>query len=472
MSGVDLKGKHKAFSRAEIAVALKHLDRVVAALDDRDVQYEPEIKRDPDLGLALIQLKNDAAAAGAFHAYDPKWRENFGTATAPKGPTRSGGTAAYLDSFLRGLRGYFAREYAGWKPVVGKNRLVGYVTGAPGRVTHGSQDSVIATASSGFADRTGSRGTGVRVGVLDTAISPHPWFEGAWTSPGTEVLKPEPPPNAEGGHGTFVAGLILDKAPNCVVEARRVLDPQSGEATSWEVAQAIVAMARTKPDVINLSLVCYTEDGEPPMVLATAIDRVDPDIVIVAAAGNHGNLTLAELKLTKEDVDEFRKELAKYDVEASTLPDPELKEMLRRRESRKPGWPAAFDRVVAVGSAKAANEVSASTPSDVEWIDVLAEGDKVTSTFLGAAMVVPLNGSKLKRRVKKFPNRFAKWSGTSFAAASVSGAIAARTVPGRVSAQQAWARMLDEVKSAPTNTLAGPAEKPYFLKLDAPEPDA
>ncbi len=81
---------------------------------------------------------------------------------------------------------------------------------------------------------------------------------------------------------------------------RRVL-ADDGKATSWEVATAIAKLAKTKPDIINLSLVCYTEDGEPPLVLATAIDRVSPETVIVAAAGNHGNPE--ELEVTEEEFD-------------------------------------------------------------------------------------------------------------------------------------------------------------------------
>jgi hypothetical protein len=49
---------------------------------------------------------------------------------------------------------------------------------------------------------------------------------------------------------------------------------------------------------------------------------------------------------------------------------------------------------------------------------------------------------------------FAQWSGTSFAAASVSGAIAARTVPGQTSARQAW------------DALREGSERPAVLRLD------
>src|SRR5205823_5768473 len=50
----------------------------------------------------------------------------------------------------------------------------------------------------------------------------------------------------------------------------------------------IVEFGRTGMDILNLSFACYTEDGQPPLALSTAIARLDPNIVVVAAAGNHG----------------------------------------------------------------------------------------------------------------------------------------------------------------------------------------
>ena len=59
----------------------------------------------------------------------------------------------------------------------------------------------------------------------------------------------------------------------CTVDVRGVLSDVDGESDSWTVAKEIVALGRDHVDVLNLSFVCYTEDGQPPLVLATAIDR-------------------------------------------------------------------------------------------------------------------------------------------------------------------------------------------------------
>ena len=82
------------------------------------------------------------------------------------------------------------------------------------------------------------------------------------------------------GHATFVTGCILSQAPEAMVQVRRVLGAD-GTAESWDVAEEIVRFGRDL-DILNLSFVCHTEDGEAPLVLAAAIERLDPYLVVVA----------------------------------------------------------------------------------------------------------------------------------------------------------------------------------------------
>jgi membrane-anchored mycosin MYCP len=475
MSETDLAGRGRAFSRPQIVVAYKHLARVKAALDDLDIKWTQPVEPDRDLGLGLLQLENDVAAAWALREFDPQWKK-VAPSKLPKGPSRSGRPPLYLDSFLRGLRHYFAKKYAGWKPMVGKNRLVGLVSTTPGKVSHGGAGPLMKNAPA-LKPRKGELGAGVVVGVLDTAMTEHPWFAGGWTSPpdqlrqADETLCSDLPeggtrPNAAVGHASFVTGLILKQAPGCVVDVRKVLTDE-GKASAWDVATAIVQLALTKPDIINLSLVCYTEDGEPPLVLATAIDRIDPDIVIIAAAGNHGDS--AELELSAQDIAALVEDLELTEEQTSTLSANELEQMVRVKESRKPGWPAAFDRVIAVGSGHGPGTPSSFTPSKVGWIDVLADGDGpggkgVHSTFpKGCFSVTELKRGQTVTEVREFTTGFARWGGTSFAAAKVSGAIAAGTRPGSVSARQAWRALVEAV---PSNTSSSEGDDvPPFVDV-------
>jgi subtilisin family serine protease len=202
------------------------------------------------------------------------------------------------------------------------------------------------------------------------------------------------------------------------------------------VAKKIVELGRTGLDVLNLSLACYTEDGQPPLVLATAIDRLDPKIVVVAAAGNHGNV---------------------LDIPG---------------DSRKPAWPAALDDVVAVGAADNSGIIARFTPKDVPWIDVLSNGVQVSSTFLDGRVDVNVNVASppgmpdvppVEPDVHPFLG-FATWSGSSFSAALVSGEIAARTKPGSKSAHDACQEVLEE-RGKPKRGVLPEEADPRFIGL-------
>ena len=204
------------------------------------------------------------------------------------------------------------------------------------------------------------------------------------------------------GHATFITGLVLGQAPGATVEVRGVLD-EDGTADSWQVAHEIVRFGRSGIDVLNLSFLCYSEDGQPPMVLTAAIDRVGPDVVVVAAAGNHGDLS----------------------SDPSDPADPAT-----GNQNRKPAWPAALDGVIAVGASHPDGTRADFSP-DAPWVDLQAEGVGLRSTYLMRAQTSSSDPTPVEF------NGFAEWSGTSFAAALVSGAIAASTDPGRISSRDA-----------------------------------
>jgi membrane-anchored mycosin MYCP len=417
----------KIATEAEIVVALKHAGLVRKELEKFTRRPNLRLDDDTDLGLGRIAFKSEAQlrdAAITFREFDPEAREM---------PVNEQG-ADVLDSLLRGLRGKFKRDNSGWAPLMGKNRVVGVGVGNKGKVGGGGGGALM--VSTGLRSRPGNAtsdaGVGVRVGVLDTQIYANPWYAGAWTSRVADELKPalakrrlegcNLPPAA--GHATFVTGIVLQQAPAATVIARSVLDLH-GEAPSWEVAKAIVALARTRPQVMNLSFLCFTEDGDPPLALSAAIDKVDTDTVIVAAAGNHG--------------------------------DP------RNKQSgfNPPAWPAGFDRVVAVASADNKGKPSSFSPRG-QWIDVYIPGEDVRSTFIEGRLDLR-DAPDDENAVYK---GFATWSGSSFAAAKLSGAVAARTRVGSNSPSAALAELLEAAPKlrAPdrARTLRAPPLERYF----------
>ena len=382
----------------DLVVAVEHTREVARALQGLRVPVG-DVEESPALGLSLLRLPDDGAALADLP-------EEIARLVAAR-PATSGDEPSDLDRLLLGLRLHFAQRYAGWAPTIGKNRLLGEVLGG-GKISHGG---ALAPAPSDQQPpaRESRRGRGVRVGVLDTAIASHPWLAGGWVAAAGDVLLPAATNHAVAGHATFIAGLVLREAPGCVVAARRVLS-DDGSADSWTVSQEIVELGRDGLDVLNLSLFCHTEDGEAPLVLARAIERLPSETVVVAAAGNHGD--------------------------DGQLADP-----------RRPAWPAALDGVVAVGATDNAGKTAPFSPEDVPWVDVLAPGVDRVSTYLSGTVSFDGGGTDSFEGL-------ARWSGTSFAAASVSGAIAARTTPGQVSARRAW------------EGLREGAGRPFVLALD------
>lgn len=228
----------------------------------------------------------------------------------------------------------------------------------------------------------------VTVAVLDTGLAPHPWFSDAgWfaevPADAAEVLDADLDftLDAQAGHGTFIAGVVLRHAPAARLRVRRVL---GGDGVGDE-AGVIAALAGLGPvDVINLSLGCHTFDDRPSPVLAQAIARLGRRTVVVACAGNAG--------------------------------------------TDRPFWPAALKHAVGVGALDGDDRAAFSNHG--WWVDACAPGVDVTSSF------VQFDGPD------RFDG-YAMWSGTSFAAPVVAGCIAREAARGDVDAVTAADRVLD-----------------------------
>ncbi len=406
-------------------VAQQHLRPVLAALDEaREIAgVDDRLYLDPEtsdiLELARITFPDVGRAAEAVSS----WSDQQGAGADFQGLRRPP-VDRPLDRLLWSLRAGFGTRFHGWMPTLGKDRLVGPVSGGQnppqagvsgaGEISYGGGGApqAVRERPEWAGVRPAVTPTGVQVGLVDTAMVDHDYLTGAWVGPyadaATGTLQ------AEAGHATFIAGLIRQYAPAVTVQVRPVLD-EHGRADAWAAAHRIVEAGRAGIDVLNLSFVCYTGDGMPPMVLAAALDRLNSDTVVVAAAGNHGYL---------ED-----------------------------GRQRTPAWPAAFPRVIAVGAATEddCDKAASFTPGG-PWIDVLAPGTNVTSTYLDGRVLTwedpDGSGPALSERIARRFTGYASWSGTSFAAGIVSAMIATRIEPGRRSAPQAWEALLAEARAA------------------------
>ncbi|GII87157.1 serine protease [Sphaerisporangium siamense] len=207
----------------------------------------------------------------------------------------------------------------------------------------------------------------VTVGLLDTGLAPHPWFQGRDWFEGqpAEVLDADGDGrlDRQAGHGTFIAGLLLGQAPGVRLRVARVLD-SDGVGDEAGVLHALGRLRGARVDVLLLSFGCFTYDDRPSPLLERALGRFT-GTVIVACAGNTA--------------------------------------------SSRPFWPAALRRVVAVAALDAAEARRAPFSAHGPWVDACARGEDLTSSFVDFA---PFRS-------------YASWSGTSFSAALVAGAIAA-----------------------------------------------
>lgn len=249
----------------------------------------------------------------------------------------------------------------------------------PGRVG-GAADEAVAVNQSYTPNRTPA-GEFV-VGVVDTGIAEHqgathPWFGGHLD--GVPPVDEPPNPGARAqlpGHGTFVAGLILREAPAAKV---RMVRP-----VSWkdpDVRDAILELRNCQ--LINLSFAGTEAETAVPEPIAEALHAVAPDSVVVIAAGNRGVSSLV-----------YPAAIRATDAQA---------------------------RIIAVGAVDETREGSNGGPPPVagfsnfgDWVDCYAAGVQV----LGPHLYYNEQATDTQLR------GWARWSGTSFATATVTGVIA------------------------------------------------
>ena len=147
------------------------------------------------------------------------------------------------------------------------------------------------------AFRLGYLGQGVRVGVIDSGINPHPAF-GDRLLPGSNYVEGEDPEDTRDAvdHGTRVAGLIGGSGDGGYIGAAPAAELVPLKCTNGHtvpisaVCAAIYGGIRDHHcNVLNLSLgtKTFSQTMEEAIVYA-----VENDVVVVASAGNAGDSAL------------------------------------------------------------------------------------------------------------------------------------------------------------------------------------
>jgi subtilisin family serine protease len=243
---------------------------------------------------------------------------------------------------------------------------------------------------------------GPRVVIIDNGVSAEQradgWLAGLARTDNLDLLNVFPRDDyldLGAGHGTFTAGIVQQVAPGARLDVRRALDTD-GVGDEVEIGREIVSAAADGAEIINLSLGLVTPGDQPPLALEAAIrtairlarERDGTHLLLVCAAGNYGD--------------------------------------------ERPCWPAAFCRdeefaghVISVAALRhdyqdVEKVVGAEWSTRGDWVTCSTLGQGVVSTYV----VGRESPASDKLEPDSFPpNSWATWSGTSFAAPQVVGAI-------------------------------------------------
>jgi hypothetical protein len=222
-----------------------------------------------------------------------------------------------------------------------------------------------------------------QVGVIDTGITTQTrsdgWLAGVAAVSDRDPLDVLPFPgdgklDGAAGHGTHVAGIVQQVAPGVKIRVYQAL-ATDGFGSDLAVACAMLRAVQDGCKILNLSLGGPAVNGVPPIAMAAAVTSIPPDVAIVAAAGNDG--------------------------------------------TTDPVYPAAFTRVISVAGLTK-DLLPAPWASRGPWVKASTRAVGIRSTFVEGEESIEFDPQP-----DVFPpNPWAHWSGSSFAAAQITGAIA------------------------------------------------
>lgn len=424
------RGLREDYHDHQMVVALSDLRLVEQSLTDLKIGFQIA-ERHPALGLILLELDTNSmtqAVQGLMAGSDPQISPGLtayeSTAFKARQAAALPGQVPDLDLLLKGLRLSFAGQYPNWEgPRIGKNRAIDNLAGAPEIGPGGVGDPTPSPMGLPPRSPASKAGRGVRVAQIDGYMYKHPWLDGGYLAVPRDMVQQAAAHPANQGHAASVASCILSLAPAAELHLERVLG-NTGIGDAWTLAKKMADIADGGYDVVNISVgQCFNDDGNPPLVLDTAIRLLSTRSIVIAAAGNHGN------------------------VQPNTCPN-------------MPGltpdsvyYPAGCYGAIAVGALDQNGNVADFTPQGAPYIRLMAPGTRITVAYLDGDVTMTHH---CLHTVKNCTFRgWATVSGTSYSAAIVTGEIARRTIPGRVTAQKALDKLLTASAPIPVSNPQG-----------------
>ena len=260
----------------------------------------------PEAGFAIIGLPDEASTLGRPD-HTPGARP---TLPAPANAARNvdaffvpaldaahvqgvnawaGGVSAWaggVSAWAGGVSNPFPGNEATWSQInLGQAQDVATKRGAG--ITVAVIDTGIDVNHVGFVGRLSPSGTWLD--LVDGDLNPHEGYVVACTRfRGKNCIESGPVKTGDGiffGHGTAVAGVVLQAAPNATVLPIRVLSSH-GFGSATNVAIAIDHAVARGANVINLSLGTFEPVPAIDQMVAFAQSR---GVIVVAASGNSGD---------------------------------------------------------------------------------------------------------------------------------------------------------------------------------------
>ncbi len=190
----------------------------------------------------------------------------------------------------------------------------------------------------------------------------------------------------EAGHGTFITGIIQQICPDAEVHVAGVLSSFGDGDVATVVAAFETALTHAGPfDIVIMSLGGYMTDDDGTL-FGAGLERLLGDGLGIAAAGN--------------------------------------------QSTSRPYFPAALPSIVGVGALGESEKAWFTNFGG--WVDACAPGIDVVSTFFTGDSKAP----------KEPPfTGWARWSGTSFSAPKVAGAVAQEMYLTQSTARESWRRL-------------------------------
>ena len=391
---------------------LRAVDPTAPAPDAADVLHRARVLADgrlPGVGLDHVVLLTPLGA-NPFHGSNPFHGFNPFHGSNPYGV----GSQAPIQSYaVPGSGGLQPVAWAGPAPAR-----------APDTAFAARRRPVVALLDSGcgahpWLDRAVQHGVtcdGEPIGLVDPALDPqtHPDLVGPLDG-GTDPAS---------GHGTFVAGLVHQACPDADLLVWRAVAPD-GSVDESDLVTALTRIAqlvtwhaagdpRGRPvDVLNLSMGYYHETPTDGLFDPTMSE-------LLAVLGRCGTQVVCSAGNDATDRPMFPAAFAPWASGTPAVPEPD----------------GTAEPVLAVGALNPDLSSVALFSNDGPWVGAWAPGAAVVSTVPSTqGGLQPAAATRFAGRPRAsidpdgFGGGFAVWSGTSFAAPLVAGALAAALQP-------------------------------------------